>query len=151
MADQPQDSLKPPAVPADEPTVVTEIVVSMQQVIDYLVDEVPGITGALVSSADGFVLADRLPPGNTSDVDALGAMSASALALSNRLVRSLGDAPATVNLHRSATGQMAIVPIAHIAVLTLLATPDADAEHVTLVARETGRELQRLFRGAADA
>lgn len=146
MAHKAQDSLKP----ADEPPVMAEIVVSMRQVIDYLVDEVPGITGALVSSADGFVLADRLAAGNTSNVDALGAMSASALALSNRLVRSLGDDSATVSLHRSARGQMVIVPIAHIAVLTLLATPDANTEHVTLVGRETCRELQRLFRGTAD-
>lgn len=129
---------------------MTEIVLSMQQVIDYLVDEVPGITGALVSSADGFALADRLPEGNDSDVDALAAMSASALALSNRLVSTVGEAPATVNHHRSAAGQMVIVPVAHIAVLTLFATPTADTEHVTLVGRETCNQLQRLFRGTAD-
>ncbi|NNE12299.1 MAG: hypothetical protein HKN41_08665 [Ilumatobacter sp.] len=129
---------------------MTEIVGSMQQVIDYLVDEVPGITGALVSSADGFVLADRLPEGNLSDVDALGAMSASALALSSRLMKSVGEAPATVTHQRSTDGQVVVIPIAHIAVLTLLATSTADTEHVTLVGRETCSQLQRLFRGSAD-
>ncbi|MEJ7800272.1 MAG: roadblock/LC7 domain-containing protein, partial [Ilumatobacter sp.] len=83
----------------------SEITHSMNQLIDHLVDQVPGVLGALVSSADGFTLVARLPADATLDAAALGAMSAAALALANRLVQSVGAGPATVSHHRSADAQ----------------------------------------------
>lgn len=121
----------------------------MQQVIAHVVDHVPGVIGALVSSADGFTLAARLPDDFDGDTDALGAMAAAALALSTRLVQITGEAPATVSHHRSGDAQVFVIAIAHVAALTLLATADADADQLVMVGREAGAGLQRLFRGAA--
>lgn len=121
----------------------------MHQVLDHLVKHVPGVVGALVSSADGFVLAANLPDESDIDPAGLGAMSSAALALSNRLLQTVGDAPAAIGHHRSADGQVLILPIAHLAVLTMLTTVGADAEQLTAVGREATGGLQRLFRGAA--
>ena len=76
-------------------------------------------------------------------------MSAAAIALSNQLVATSGAAPASVSHHRSTDGQVLIVPIAHVAVLTMLVTADADAEPLTAVAHEAAIGLQRLFRAMA--
>ena len=129
--------------------VTTEITHSMGRVIDHLVDQIPGVVGALVSSTDGFVLASHLPAESSTDTAGMGAMTSAAIALSNRLVGTVGESPATVCHHRSDDGQVLILPIAHLAVLTILATPDADAAQLTLVGREASAGLQRLFRGAA--
>jgi predicted regulator of Ras-like GTPase activity (Roadblock/LC7/MglB family) len=138
--------------------VTAEITHSMHQVLDHLVEQVPGVIGALVSSADGFTLAARLPvrvdaetgvEADAIDAAGLGAMSAAALALSNQLAKTNGDSAADVSHHRSADGQVLILPIAHIAVLTVLATVGADAQQLTWVGREASAGIQRLFRGAA--
>lgn len=129
----------------------------MHQVLDHLVEQVPGVTGALVSSSDGFTLAARLPVPDTAagdqiaglqiDAAGLGAMAAAALALSNQLVKTTGESAAAVSQHRSAHGNVLIFPIAHIAVLTVLAAAEANTEQLTLVGREATNGLQRLFRG----
>lgn len=121
----------------------------MQQVIAHVVDHVPGVLGALVSSADGFTLAACLPDDFDGDIASLGAMAAAALGLSTRLVQITGEAPATVSHHRSSDAQVFVIAIAHVAALTLVATADADAEQLVMVGREAGAGLQRLFRGAA--
>ena len=61
----------------------------------------------------------------------------------------VGDSPATVCHHRSDDGQVLILPVAHLAVLTILANPAANADQLVLVGREASAGLQRLFRGAA--
>jgi predicted regulator of Ras-like GTPase activity (Roadblock/LC7/MglB family) len=134
---------------ADSHTVTAEITRSMHQVLDHLVEFVPGVLGALVSSADGFALASKLPPDTEIDTAGLGAMSAAALALSNQLVKTAGDSAATLSHHRSAEGQVLMLPVAHLAVLTIMATPGADTEQLCVVGREATVGLQRLFRGAA--
>lgn len=121
----------------------------MHQVLDHLVDQVPGVLGALVSSVDGFVLAAKLPDDADIDPAGLGAMASAAIALSNQLLKTVGDTPSTVSQHRSDDGQVLILPVAHLAALTILATQSADAEQLTLVGREATGGLQRLFRGAA--
>lgn len=128
---------------------VTEIDASMGHLVDHLVDQVPGVIGALVSSADGFVLASRLPEGPELDPPAVAAMSAAALGLSNRLVQLTGDAPASLSHQTSSDGQVFVFGIAGgVAVLTVLATPDADPTQMQQVGREIDSGLQRLFRGA---
>jgi len=121
----------------------------MHLVLHHLVEQTPGVTGALVASADGFALASRLAPDSEIDPAGLAAMSAAALALSSQLVATSGESPASVSQHRSADGQVIIVPVAHVAVLTVLIGADADAEQLTAVAREGAIGLQRLFRGMA--
>ncbi len=121
----------------------------MHLVLHQLVEQTHGVTGALVASADGFTLASRLAPDAEIDVAGLGAMSAAAMALSNQLVGTGGDAPAKVSHHQSADGQVLILPVAHVAVLTVLATSGADLGLLASVSRESAHSLQRLFRGVA--
>ena len=121
----------------------------MRRVLDHLVEQIPGVAGALVSSTDGFVLASNLPAESMTESAGMGAMTAAAIALSNRLVATVGDSPATVCHHRSDDGQVLILPVAHLAVLTILANPAANADQLVLVGREASAGLQRLFRGAA--
>ncbi|MDJ0771699.1 MAG: roadblock/LC7 domain-containing protein [Ilumatobacter sp.] len=120
----------------------------MRQLIDHLVDEVPGVTGALVSSADGFVLASRLPSRDHIDPSAVAAMSAATIGLSNRLVRLTGESPSAVSHQRSTDGQVLVFSVAQVAVLTLLAAADADGLQLTQVGREVVLGLQRLFHNA---
>ncbi len=121
----------------------------MHLVLHHLVEHTPGVTGALVASADGFTLASRFAPDSGIDDAALGAMSAAALALSNQLVATSGESPAIHSHHRSADGQVLIVPVAHVAVLTVLVTAGADIDPLYGVAREAAIGFQRLFRGTA--
>jgi len=120
----------------------------MQQVLDHLVEHVPSVIGALVSSTDGFALASRFAAESHVEPAGMGAMAAAAIALSNRLVATVGSSSATVVHHRSNDGHVLILPVAHLAVLTIMATPRADAEQLTMVGREAAIGLQRLFRGA---
>ncbi len=121
----------------------------MRQLIDHAVDQVPGVMGALVSSADGFVLAGRLPDADHIDPPAVAAMSAAVLGIADRLVRLNGDEPVMLSHQRSADGQVFVVAVAGVAVLTLLTDPFADPEQIRLVGHELSQGLQRLFRGAA--
>lgn len=121
----------------------------MHLVLHHLVEQTPGVTGALVASADGFTLASRLAPDTDIDTAGLGAMSAAALALSNQLVGTGGTARASVSHHQSADGQVLILPIAHVAVLAVLATTGADLGQLAETSRESSHHLQRLFRGVA--
>jgi len=122
----------------------------MRQLVDHLVEQVPGVIGALVSSADGFVLASRLPEGGGYDPPAVAAMSAAALGLASRLVEYTGDASARWSHQTSADGQVLVYAIADgVAALTVLATAAADAEQLRQVAHEIDVGLQKLFRGSS--
>lgn len=123
----------------------TEIEDAMRLLVDHLVDRVPGVTGALISSTDGFVLTARLPNGH--DPAGVAAMSAAARGLSHRLVGLTGPAPVTVSHHRSATGQVLVFDVAQAAVLTVLAAATADATRLELVGQEVSGALVRLLTG----
>lgn len=118
---------------------------SMQYLIDHLVDRVPDLTGALVSSADGFVLASRLPDG--VDTSSVGAMSAAALGLATKLVQLTGDRPAELSIQRSSDSQVIVFAIPPAAALTVLAQAQADLPRLQVVGREVANGLERLFRG----
>jgi predicted regulator of Ras-like GTPase activity (Roadblock/LC7/MglB family) len=133
----------------DSNDVTDEITRSMHLVLHHLVEYTPGVIGALVASADGFSLASRLPPDTAIDAAGLGAMAAAALALSNQLVGTVGEARANVSHHQSREGQVLILPIAHVAVLTVLGTTSADLRQLADASRESAHSLQRLFRGVA--
>lgn len=122
---------------------------SMRNLVDHLVDRVPGVIGAQVSSADGFALMSRLPDSTEIDASALAAMSAATLGLANRLVQLTGSHLANVSIHRSNDGQVLVFGIAGAAALTILTEPTADLEQLQVVGREVGVGLQRLLRGAA--
>lgn len=144
-----QERLKKQTRDADDSGVTDEITRSMHLVLHHLVEHTPGVTGALVASADGFTLASRLAPHTEIDTAGLGAMASAALALSNQLVGTVGEPRANVSHHQSAEGQVLILPIAHVAVLTVLATTGTDLARLAEVSRESVHSLQRLFRGLA--
>jgi predicted regulator of Ras-like GTPase activity (Roadblock/LC7/MglB family) len=144
-----QGRLKTSAPDADSSGVTDEITRSMQLVLHHLVEQTSGVTGALVASVDGFTLASRLAPDTEIDTAGLGAMSAAAMALSNQLVGTSGDAPAKVSHHQSPDGQVLILPVAHVAVLAVLATTGTDLGLLARASRTSAHSLQRLFRGVA--
>lgn len=123
----------------------------MQRLIDHVVDHVPGVDGALVSSTDGFVLATRLPENDEIDPPAVAAMSAAVLGLADRLVQLTGESSATLSHHRSDDGQVFVFAISGVAVFTVLTDESADPEQIRLVGRELTIGLQRLFRSTNDA
>ena len=145
----PRPPFKPPVVGA-EASHVTAIDISMHQLLDHLVERVPGVSAALVASADGLVLASHLPPGTGFDPASIAAMSAAALALSNRLVQLAGPSPVSYAHYRSHDGQVFVFGVAHVAVLTVLAGPTASPSRIQQVGPEIGRGIERLFRGTAD-
>ncbi len=144
-----QDFLKTRWSTADNKR-MTEIDASMHQLIDHVVDRVPGVLGALVSSADGLVLASRVTHSTGLDAAAIAAMSAAVLGLSNRLVQLMGAAPASFSHQRSTDGQVFVFGISKVAVLTVLADPTAEPAQIQSVGREIGIGLARLFRGTAN-
>lgn len=121
---------------------------SMQQVLHHLVAEVPGVDGALIASVDGFALASNVPEGREIDLAGLSAMSAAAIALSNQLAATNGPSGAAVSHHVSEDGQVMLVPIASVAVLTMLAAPGAEAGVLARAGHECAGDLERLFRGS---
>lgn len=130
---------------ADEKPVISSVDATMRQLVDHVVDGVPGVTGALIASVDGFVLASRLPTVVEYDESALAAMSAAMLGLANRLVRLGGVAPVEVSHHRSELAQVSVFAVGGSAALTIIATSDADANRVDRVGREVAQGLLHAF------
>lgn len=118
---------------------------SMRRLIDHVVDRVPGVLAAVVSSNDGFVLAHRLHASAGSDAAAVAAMSAAVLALSNRMVQLTGRAPIGSCHQRSSDGQVFVFAIGEVAVLTILATSGADPLQIGAVGRELTLGLVRAI------
>jgi predicted regulator of Ras-like GTPase activity (Roadblock/LC7/MglB family) len=144
-----QEPLKTEADRADIPT-VSDVADAMHRLMDHVVGRVPGVTGALVASADGFVLASRLPPSTRADAASVAAMSAAVLGLGNRLVDAVAPGPAHVAEFRSSQGQAYVFAIAHAATLTILAEPEAERPQLIAVGREITTGLSRLLRGTID-
>ena len=146
-------SFKPPTPGTDTPGVTPEIAASMRYLLDQLVSGIPGVSGALVASVDGFALAECLPPhGPTgaAPVDAAGlaAMSAAALGVANRMVGTLGVEPVRETTLHSPSGYVVVHRVGSVAALTVLAGPAVDIVRVHLVARELANGVERLLRGA---
>lgn len=120
----------------------------MRQLLDQVVERVPGVLGALVSSADGFTLASRLPAG--ADAASVAAMSAALLGVANQLVGTMGREPVRVGQLRSGDAQVFVFSVAHAASLAVFAEPTTDSRQLAAVGREITLALTRLFRGTAD-
>jgi uncharacterized protein len=141
-----QESLKVSPAAADDFSMMTETQLSIQHLIDQVIDGIPGVLGALIASADGFVLASRLPQHVPHDAPAIAAMSAAALGLASRLVGLAGAAPADVSVHRSLHAQVFVFAVERHAALTVLADHSADASLIEQVGREVSVGLARAFR-----
>ena len=144
---------KPPTPGTDTPGVTPEIAASMRYLLDQLVSGIPGVSGALVASVDGFSLAESLPPrgphGPTHvDPAGLAAMSAAALGVANRMVGAVGVEPVRETTLHSPSGYVIVHRVGSVAALTVLAGPAVDVARVHLVARELANGVERLLRGA---
>lgn len=126
-----------------------QITQSMVRVLERLVGEVPGVVGALIASPDGFALASVPPSDRSIDDAGLAAMSAAALALSHQLSAANGPSRSAVSHHVSEHGQVMLLPIAHFAVLTMLAAAGAEARILARAGHEAATELHHLLRSGA--
>ena len=118
---------------------------SMRGLVDHLVEQVPGVKGALISSIDGRVLSSRMPPGARLDPPAIAAMSAATLGLANRLVQLAGPDTATVSVQRSPTGKVFVFAVSESAVLTVVADLSADDQIIRLVGLEVSTGLRDMM------
>jgi predicted regulator of Ras-like GTPase activity (Roadblock/LC7/MglB family) len=134
-----------PAPNADENGVISELDATMGVLVDNVVDGVPGVLGAVIASADGFVLGSRLPEGADFDASAMAAMSAATLGLVNRLVQIGGDSPTDVCVSRSATTQVWVFAVGDSAALTIVAESGADSSRIDQIGHEMTRGLLKAF------
>jgi uncharacterized protein len=118
---------------------------SVRELIDHVVDGVPGVLGALVATTDGFLIASRLPENEGFDPAAVAAMSASSLALASRLVQLAGPTPAKTVLHRSAQAQVCVFAVGTTAVLTIVAESRADTERIERIGYEVAWGVVRAL------
>lgn len=125
----------------------SELTAAMHQLLDHVVGHVPGVVGAVVSSADGFALAARLPEDTSADAASIAAMSAALLGLSNRLVQTIAPEPSRVLELRSDGAHGYVFAVAGAATLTVLAVPEAERPQIMAVGREITAGLQRILRG----
>jgi uncharacterized protein len=131
--------------------VAPDTVAAVRFLLDQIVTGVPGVSGALVSTVDGFAVAERLvlPPssvgGAPTDAAGLAAMSAAILGIANRMLAALGDQPATELTASSRTGHVVVCRVGTIAALTVVAGPTSNVADVEVVAREVASGLNRLF------
>jgi predicted regulator of Ras-like GTPase activity (Roadblock/LC7/MglB family) len=134
------EGLPPPSAP--------DVDVSVRNLIDHVVDGVPGVLGAVMASADGFGVASRLPTHVPLDSAAIAAMSAAALGLATRLVGLGGTAPASISVHRSADAQVFVFSVGG-AALTVIAAATADTARIERIGREVVIGLSPAFRTGA--
>ncbi len=124
----------------------TQTMTSVRRLLDPLVDGIPGVVGAMVSSVDGFALSHRLPEHMPStDPAGLAAMSAAMLGVSNRLVNTVGSDPVRETVLSSPSGSVFVSRISTVAVLTVLTAQGADEQRVRLVSREIVSGIERLL------
>jgi predicted regulator of Ras-like GTPase activity (Roadblock/LC7/MglB family) len=124
----------------------SDLAVAMHEVLDHVVGHVPGVVGAIVSSADGFALASRLPPAATADAASVAAMSAALVGLSNRLLTTVAPDPAKALELRSEGAHGYVFAVGTAATLTLLTVPEAERPQIMSVGREVTGGLLHLLR-----
>lgn len=103
---------------------------------------VPELTGALVASADGLVLAHETPPG--TEPEGLAALTAAALGVGARLSDAAGRGDFRELLVRGSGGYVATYAAGGAAVLTLLAGDRVNVGRLHLEGRRAGRRLAAM-------
>ncbi len=107
----------------------------------------PQVTGALVASVDGLVLAR-----DTAAVEAesVAALTAAALGVALRLTEATGRGDFRELLVRGERGYVATYAAGTTAVVTLLAEPRINVGRLHLEARRSGARIGELVDGALD-
>jgi predicted regulator of Ras-like GTPase activity (Roadblock/LC7/MglB family) len=107
---------------------------------------VPELTGALLASADGLVLAHETPPG--TEPEGLAALTAAALGVGARLSDAAGRGDFRELLVRGSGGYVATYAAGGAAVLTLLAGDRVNVGRLHLEGRRSGARLAALLPAA---
>jgi predicted regulator of Ras-like GTPase activity (Roadblock/LC7/MglB family) len=142
-----QESVKFPPPSADDGHVNSP---SIRVLLDHLVRGVDGVVGAILATADGFVVADRLPGDDSIDAAGLAAMTAATLGLGDRLTGMVTPGPSHLVVVRSADAQVLIHRVAGVGGLAVLAVAEADLGRVGTVTAEIVSGLERLAASAPD-
>lgn len=112
-----------------------------ERVLSRLIQSVPNVLGALVSSADGLPLASAL---SDHQPRSTAAIAASSLALGQRLVELVGKAPLDEFVVRSTDGYAVIYSLGKQGSLTVLARPDANLGLLHIQARRALEQLTAI-------
>jgi hypothetical protein len=112
--------------------------------LDHLVRGVDGVVGALLATADGFVVADRLPGDDSIDASGLAAMTAAALGLADRMTGTVASGTTQLVVMRAQASQVLLHRVTGVGGLAVLATAEADVGRVGTVTAEIVSGLERL-------
>ncbi|MET8575707.1 roadblock/LC7 domain-containing protein [Streptomyces sp. NPDC005012] len=104
---------------------------------------VPELTGALLASADGLVLAHETPPG--TEPEGLAALTAAALGVGARLTDAARRGDFRELLVRGSAGYVATYAAGPAAVLTLLAGDRVNVGRLHLEGRRAGSRIAHLM------
>ncbi|GAA0393090.1 roadblock/LC7 domain-containing protein [Streptomyces luteireticuli] len=107
---------------------------------------VPYLTGAMVASTDGLVIAHLLA--KNAEPDGVAALTAAALGVGARLTEAVGHGGFRELLVNGEFGYVATYAAGVSSVLTLLATADANVGRLNLEARRACPRLAALIDGA---
>ncbi|MEX2980562.1 roadblock/LC7 domain-containing protein [Streptomyces sp. C36] len=106
---------------------------------------VPHLTGAMVASTDGLVIAHLV---TGMEADPVAALTAAALGVGSRLTDAVGHGGFRELIVSGEGGYVATYAAGNSCVLTLLASADANVGRLNLEARRTGARIAELA-GAA--
>ncbi|WP_435861044.1 roadblock/LC7 domain-containing protein [Streptomyces morookaense] len=108
---------------------------------------VPHLTGALVASTDGLVIAHVV---GDVEPDGLAALTAAALGVGARLTEAVGHGGFRELLVSGERGYVATYAAGTSCVLTLLASAEANVGRLNLEARRTGPRIAALVEGTLE-
>ena len=113
-----------------------------------LVENTPGVRGAVIGSADGHPIASHLRE-IAVDAATVAAMGSAMLGLATQLAR-LGTTATTANSHvRGEGGQVWVLDVGRSASLTVFGADDADPRLIASAAHTTTKRLVSLLSAAA--
>jgi len=112
----------------------------IERIVDELVDGTPDVRGAVVGSADGHPLTARLDEVD-ADAATIAAMGAAAVGLSTQLVRVVSQARSANTHIRSATAQVWVLDVGHVATLTVFAAQHGDSAAIAAAAQRASTRL----------
>ncbi|AZQ70339.1 MULTISPECIES: roadblock/LC7 domain-containing protein [Streptomyces] len=108
---------------------------------------VPHLTGAMVASTDGLVIAHLV---TGAEPDGLAALTAAALGVGARLSDAVGHGGFRELVVSGELGYVATYAAGAASVLTLLASADANVGRLNLEARRAGARIAELVDGALE-
>jgi predicted regulator of Ras-like GTPase activity (Roadblock/LC7/MglB family) len=108
---------------------------------------VPHLTGGLVASTDGLVIAHDT---NGTEPEGMAALAAAALGVGARLTDATGQGAFRELLARGEHGYVATYAAGGTAILTVVAGPDTNVGRLHLEARRSSGRIGDLVAGAPD-